>query len=183
MTLQSSISHNRKGFSVVEMVISLGIISLLILGIMSLFVGSSRSSDKTQVQNSVDTDVALAVERATGYLLEARSITVDSDGLGITYRRPATNTDGTYTSSFTSLEPTSHRLYVTGGTLYTSEAVDRPILRDVPTTDPETGTALRVFGAGLNGKEIVLRLACSRTTSRRQTKYSVVTTRLRPRNM
>jgi type II secretory pathway pseudopilin PulG len=167
----------------VELVISMGIISLLMLGTMSLFIGSTQSSDKTQVRNSVDTDVALAVERVTGYLMEARSITIDTNGLGITYRRPATNTDGTYTSSFTSLESTSHRLYVTNGVLYSSEAVNRPILRDVPTNDPETGTALRIFGAGLNGKEIVLRLACSRTASRNQTIYSAVTTRLRPRNM
>jgi type II secretory pathway pseudopilin PulG len=183
MTLQLSIAHNRKGITLMEMLISLGITSMLMLGILSLFIGSSRSSDKIQVQNSVDTDVALAVESITGYLIEGRSIVIDANGLGVTYRRPATNADGTYTSSFTSLEANSHRLYVTNGVLYSSEAVNRPVLRDVPTNDPETGAALRVFSAGVNGKEIVLRLACSRKTSQNQTVNSVVTTHLRPRNM
>jgi len=165
-----------------ETLVTIGITSLILFGMTALMMDSTTSSDRTQTQSNTDTDVAIALEKVSALLLESRSITIDSDGCGITYRYPA-ESGGSYTPSAKALEAGSHRLYVSNGGLVCSDDVDEVILDGIPSTDPDTGSALRIFNVGANAKEIVIRLASSRTTGRGRTVHSAVTARLRPRNM
>jgi type II secretory pathway pseudopilin PulG len=174
--------RGRPGMTLAEVVTTIGVMSLVVAGATSMLVHSSRASDKTQTQNEVDADVALAAEKVTTCLIEARTYTIDANGLGISYYYPALNIDGTYTSSAKATDPTLHRLYVTNGKLYCSDSTSRPVLANIPTNDPETGTALQVFTNGIDSKFIVIRLAASKVTANNVTVYSALTIRVWPRN-
>ena len=180
------ILRGRTGLTLVEMAVSLSIVVLAVFGMTSILVHSSRSSDRTTSQSGIDSGVAMAGERVAGYLMEARVVTIDTNGMGLTYKYPAPDpgTGGeVYSSDPKAAETGNRRLYVSNGELLCSDEPDRPILTDIPDTDPETHAALRVFSAGLNSHEIVVRLASEKTSSREHTQYSAETIRVQPRNM
>jgi len=181
--MAAKILRGRAGLTLMEIAVSLGIVVLAVFGMTGILVHSGRSSDRTQAQSGLDSDVALAGERVQGYLMEARSVTIDGDGLGLTYKYPTKNPDGTYTSDPTAVESTSRRLYVSNGVLYSSDEPDRPILTDVPDVDPETSTAMRVFSVGLNIREVQVRLVSERTIAGGSRLHSAITTRIGPRNI
>ena len=184
MTEQMSIPYRRRaGVTLVEMVASVGILSLVVFGMTALMMNASRSSDRTMIQNEVDSDVALAVEKVHAALVEARSVAIGVDHTGLSYKKPPTNEDGTYSSSPAAVEDTTRSFYVSSGHLYCSDDSNKPVLENVPYTDPETGSPLVIFTTGVNGKELIVRLVSSRTTGSNETVYSAVTTRVRPRNM
>ena len=180
--MPASSAARRSGMTLIELIVSLGILTLAVFGMTAVLVQTSSSSDRTQARSDLDSSVALAAERVEHYLIEARSITIDTNGLGLTYKYPTKNTDGTYTSSANAVETTSRRLYVADGVLCSSDEPDRPILADIPVTDPETAQPIRVFSAGINDREIEVRLVSHRTI-RDNTFYSAVTARIQPRNM
>jgi len=170
--------------TLVEVVVSLAIVVLVVFGMTSVMVHSSRASDRTTSQSDIDSGVAIATERVEGRLIEARSVTIDDNGLGLTYKYPAKNLDGTYSSNPKSLESTSRRLYVSDDNkLYCSDEPDRPILTDIPDIDPETQSAMRVFQVGINSREVQVRLVSQRTLAGGCQPYSAITIRVRPRNM
>ena len=184
MTERTSLPYRRRaGMTLIEVVVSVGILSLVVFGMTGLMMNSSRSSDRTMIQNEVDSDVALAVEKVHAALAEARFVAIDADGMGLTYKKPPTNQDGTYSSSATAVESTTRSFYLSDGDLYCSDDANKPLLENVPSTDPETGEPLVIFGTGVNGKELTVRLVSSRITGSNETVYSAVTTRVRPRNM
>lgn len=175
--------RQRSGMSLAELLTVMGIMSLIVTGTTSMLIHSSRSSDRTQTQNEVDNDVALAAEQVTQSLLEARTITIDADGMGITYYYPELSEDGTqYTSNATATDAVSHRLFVSNGRLCSSDSI-RPILTNIPPKDPETNATLTVFTSGVSNRFIIIRLAMSKTTTSNSTVFSALTIRLRPRNL
>ncbi len=176
-------SCRKQGFTFVETMLAVAIISIVMLGSVALMMGSTRNTDKSQTQNKVNTDVALAVEKVSALLDEARSITIDANGLGITYYYPAAAGSAVYTASATATDTVQHRLYVSNGQLLCSDNVNVPILLNVPAKDPVSGAALVMFSSGVNNSEIVLRLASDKTTSMNVTLFSAVTAHIRPRNM
>ena len=181
--MAANLLRGRAGMTLIEITVSLAIIILAVFGMTGILVHSGRSSARTQGQSDLDSGVALAAERVQGYLIEARSITIDTDGLGLTYKYPTKNPDGTYTSSPAAVEATSRRLDVSNGVLSSSDEPDRPILTDIPDVDPETGTATRIFSVGLSGREVQVRLVSQKTVTGGCTQHSAITSRIRPRNM
>lgn len=173
----------REGLSLVELLVAVGLLSLVAFGTSTLIISSNRASSSIQDQSTVDSGVALAAERVVGYLKEARSISIDSNGMGVTYQNPAKKTDGSYTLDYQGMEATSHRIYVSQGSLWQSDASSRPILKSIPGTDPATGTTLRVFSYGLNSKQLAIRLVSQKSNSVRGPRYSAITIRIRPRNI
>jgi len=179
-----SLIRNRYGITLVELMVSMGIMSLVIFGAAGLFVNSSQSSARTQTQSNIDSDVAIAAEKLNNLLMETRSVTIDSNGLGLTYQLPPTNSDGTYTSSAKALETTFRRIYVSGTDLVTSAAPEVPILHNIPAVDPDTNTTLRIFQSGVGEKEIIVHLVSGRrATAGAHVIYAVLTTRINCRNM
>ena len=172
-----------RGFTFVEIMLAVSLISIIMLGSVALIMGSTRNTDKSQTQNRVNTNVALAVEKVSELLNEARSITIDPDGLGITYYYPAGTGAPIYTASSTALDTVAHRLYVINGQLLCSDDVKVPILLNVPTNDPVLGGNLVMFSSGVNSNEIVLRMASTETTGLDVTLFSAVTAHIRPRNL
>ena len=177
------IVRGNAGLTLVEVMVSLGIVFMVVFGTSAILETASRSTDRTQSRSELETNVALAAEKVNACLMEARSITIDSNGLGLTYKYPPKDIDGTYTSSASAVESTSRRLYESGGDLYCSDDPDHPILSDIPTNDPDTGSPLRIFTIGLNSREIQVRLVSRRTVTGYQTVCSSMTTRVRPRNV
>jgi prepilin-type N-terminal cleavage/methylation domain-containing protein len=184
----SRLKH-RSGFTLVELMVALSISCLVVLGTAELLIDSTRASDKMQTQGTADQNVALAVEKIKGLIGEARTVTIDVDGCGLTYRCPAKNSDGSYVSSEISTEPNDHRIYLQNGTLYSSDPTASPanatsvILKNVPTIDPDTKTALRIFQNGPIAGQFIIRLASSPLTSRNNAMPSTITTVVQARNM
>jgi hypothetical protein len=100
----------------------------------------------------------------------------------LTYKYPATNGDGTYTASKTATESSNRQLYLSNGSLYASDDPNRPILTDIPSTDPETGLPITIFSAGINSREVIVRLVTRKTLAGNQTIHSAITSRVRLRN-
>ena len=179
-----SLLRNRDGITLVELMVTMGIMSLVIFGGAGILVNSSRSSAQIQTQSNIDSDVALAAEKLNHLLMETRSVTIDSNGLGLTYKLPPTNSDGAYISSAKELESTVRRIYLSGADLVTSVEPGRPILQDIPTIDPDTKTTLRIFQSGVGGKEIIIRLVSGKqATAGAHLSYSILTTRINCRNI
>ncbi len=177
------ILKTKSGLTLAEMVVSLGVLMLIVVGMSSLLVDSSKSTDRTQMQSKVDTEVALAEEKIFNLLIEARRITIDANGNGITYHFPAKNEDGSYKFSHKAVDSVAHRIYLTNGSLYSSDDPDNPILTNIPSRDPETGSTIRIFSAGVNGKEVVVRLVSTQAANPTCSFTSAITTRIRPRNI
>jgi len=173
---------DKSGVTLIELLVAMGLMSILLLVCAELSIDSVRMSDRIQTQAQADSDVALAVERIRGMLNEARSWTLDSNGLGITYYLPPKNTDGTFTTSSSALEASSRRIYVSNGSIMCSDRTF-PILNNVPVKDPLTGTTLIVFQKGLNSKQIKMRLVVQRNNLRGQVITSSITTVIQPRNL
>ena len=68
---------------IVKIMFAVAITAIVMLGSVALLMGSTRNTDKSQTQNKVNNDVALAVERLDALLAEARSITIDANGLAL----------------------------------------------------------------------------------------------------
>lgn len=182
IAFRATLRRNQSGLSLAEVIVVMGVMSLVVAGATSMLTNCSRTSTKTQTQNQLDSSVAVATEEVIQHLMEARTFVIDNDSMGITYCYPTQNTDGTYTSSAKATDPASHRLYVSSGKLYCSDSPSKPILTDVPTNDPDTGAPMQIFSNGAIGKSIVVRLAASRITANNVAVYSAITVRVRPRN-
>ncbi len=164
-----------------EMTITLIILMIAIIGMNTMLVNASWSSERTKTQGEQDTDVAIAMEKINKWLIEARDFDISTDGSQITFYYPVK--DGSfYDPSNTGTDGVARTIYVSDGKLYSSED-SGAILENIPANDPDTGQPLEVFEEGVNSREIVVTLATTSTHRSGDNLPSTLTDRIRPRNL
>lgn len=112
-------------------------------GMMSWFRGQGRIDAETGSQR--------AVREVSQTLREAMAVTVDANGMGLSFRLPVTNPDGSYTIPLTWDGVARRIAYNNGQLIVSGNGPDRVICKGVITTDPLTsgGTgSYKIFTAG-----------------------------------
>jgi len=79
---------NRKGFSLIEMMVSLGILSLIIIGLVTFFSGGTRSWVTGQYQLEAQRNARLAMDRMVREIREADYIVSSSISSSIDFHTP-----------------------------------------------------------------------------------------------
>jgi prepilin-type N-terminal cleavage/methylation domain-containing protein len=74
------IKINRKGFSLIEMMVALGILSLIIIGLVTFFSGGTRAWVTGQYQLEAQRNARLAMDRMVKEIREGKNIISSSDG-------------------------------------------------------------------------------------------------------
>jgi prepilin-type N-terminal cleavage/methylation domain-containing protein len=79
---------NRKGFSLIELTVTLGILSLIIIGLVTFFSGGTRSWVTGQYQLEAQRNARLAMDRMVKEIREADSINDSSTLYRISFHTP-----------------------------------------------------------------------------------------------
>jgi len=135
---------NRRGFTLVEILISSSVMLLVLTGAAMLSIGTGRSFDRTSAQLDADRSASAAVQRMMLDLAEAKQVTVSST----TYLRvffPQVAADGTYIRS--ALDNVNYLDYYRGNSAGTATSTGDCLIRK-----PNGGTA-RVVGKGVTRLE------------------------------
>lgn len=123
----------------------------VLTGAVGAFLATSAASLVGQSKLDTQTGAQNAVRVASLELREALSVTVDSDGRGLSYTKPAKQANGTYTMPLVT-DGVNRRIWLTntGRLMMTGINEDQPRLlcRGVVTTDPTTNQTYRIFTAG-----------------------------------
>lgn len=164
--------HRRiRGATLMEAVISAGIGTLVLTASMSIFMFGMNSWYRGQGRIVAEGSANQAMRAAATEVREALSLTVDSDGLGITYQLPSKNTDGSYVVPMTTDGVSRRIALVSGSLLMTSTGVSRTLVRNVLTTDPTTTSTYRVFtpSGGLVVRQLTILLVTKSSTVKTET--------------
>lgn len=131
-------------------------VSALLFGTSSWLRGMGRISAESEAKRAV------AVVSQT--LREAMAVTVDGDGMGLSFRYPVRNSEGRYV-----LPPVwdgvQRRITVQGGNLVLLEGdASRVLCRSLDSIDPRTGSTYRVFTApsGAIVREVTIQIVTRR---------------------
>ncbi|MCJ7447758.1 MAG: prepilin-type N-terminal cleavage/methylation domain-containing protein [Bacteroidales bacterium] len=95
------IKINRKGFSLIEMMVALGILSLLIIGSVTFFSGGTRSWVTGQYQLEAQRNARFAMDRMVKEIREGKNIGSGSSETSITVLIPHFDADGNIDSDYT----------------------------------------------------------------------------------
>jgi len=79
---------NRKGFSLIEMMVALGILSLIIIGLVTFFSGGTRAWVTGQYQLEAQRNARLAMDRMVREIREADSTNDSSTSDSISFHTP-----------------------------------------------------------------------------------------------
>jgi len=74
------LKKNRKGFSLIEMMVALGILSLIIIGLVTFFSGGTRAWVTGQYQLEAQRNARLAMDRMVKEIRGGKNIISGSDG-------------------------------------------------------------------------------------------------------
>jgi len=134
--------NSRAGITITEAIVATGILSLLMAGGAALLVGASSYGLRGFEQSIAESDINLAMQKISKSLRISMEISIDQDGNGITYYWPIKDNNGNYIIPL--MADGGHRFYLSGTRLLSSD-YSRPVLEDVVTTDPLTGSSYRLF--------------------------------------
>ena len=84
---------NRKGFSLIEMMVALGILSLIIIGLVTFFSGGTRAWVTGQYQLEAQRNARLAIDRIAREIREGKEVKSGSSEVAITVNIPEFKTD------------------------------------------------------------------------------------------
>lgn len=140
------------GMTLVEVLVASGISSIVLGSAISIFLMVTSSWAKGESQMSVENETRQTMRLMADELREAMWVSVDADGMGITYRKPVKSVTGDFTVPIT-WDGKDRRLYYSGGKLFiepdTGQA--RLVCRNVLTKDPfalATNGAAAQLGTG-----------------------------------
>ena len=90
---------NQKGFSLIEMMVALGILSLVIIGLITFFSGGTRAWVTGQYQLEAQRNARLSMDRMVKEIREGKNITSGSE-TSITVLVPHFDVDGNIDSNY-----------------------------------------------------------------------------------
>ncbi|HVT13510.1 MAG TPA: hypothetical protein VHE55_14695 [Fimbriimonadaceae bacterium] len=164
----------RSGTTLVETTVAAGLSTIAILGATLLFTSGSMIWMRGYGKIDAEATTYRAVREVSRELREAMKVTVDSNGLGLTYQLPLKDDSGTFVMPATwdnvtrRIELEGTNLVVTGG------VTPHTICKGVILTDPQspngTGT-YRIFtaGAGSTTRSLTVMLVSSRSADYNKT--------------
>jgi hypothetical protein len=166
----------RHGATLIEVVtasflgvmVMLATVMLLISGMASWYRGEGRIRAESTSQ--------IAVRTVAAEIREAMMVSVDANGMGLTYRLPQTDGNGSYLSP-AQWDGVTRRIQLNGSNIEVVEGGNARVLcRNVITTDPQSVggmTAYRIFtsGAGAITRQVTV-MVVTRTNSYRQEQSS-----------
>ena len=167
----------RLGATLVELLTGAAITILVLVGSMSILVAGSASWAQGLGKIGAETDAQMSVRLISQDLAEAMSVTVDSNGEGLTYRLPSTDGSGNYLLPVT-WDGITRRIQVQGNSLVlTAGSATRFLAKDLIFTDPlsANGTgSYQVFtpGPGTVTREVTIEIVTSRSGYRNKTVHS-----------
>jgi len=91
---------NRKGFSLIEMMVALGILSLIIIGLVTFFSGGTRAWVTGQYQLEAQRNARLAMDRMVKEIRGGKNIISVSSDTSITVLIPHFDADGNIDSDY-----------------------------------------------------------------------------------
>ena len=105
--------ENQKGFSLIEMMVALGILSLIIIGLVTFFSGGTRAWVTGQYQLEAQRNARLSMDRMVKEIREGKNITSGSE-TSITVLIPHFDVDGDidydYSVTYALNDTTIHRV-------------------------------------------------------------------------
>jgi len=144
-------TNKRRGVSLVETVMAAGLAVLAFYGATMLFVNGSVSWIRGYGRMDAETKTNDAVRAISRQIREAMAVTVDANGLGITYQLPAKDSTGTYLSPIV-WDGVTRRIELDGTSLkMVGGQSPQTICSNVILTDPDSlngTTPYQVFTAG-----------------------------------
>lgn len=169
--------RTKRGFTLPELIIGssislivmLGTVSTLLMGLMVWTRGAARLDANTYARRAVR---AMSME-----LRQAYSVTVDSNGQGVTFYRPAVDATKTIIQPLVS-DNIPRRFYYNSDAKAIDYSVNgqfaRRIARGISLTDPSNGNAaypLFTAGAGATTRSVTLYIVSSQNQYRSETVY------------
>jgi len=91
-----NIFENKKGFSLIEMMVALGILSLIIIGLVTFFSGGTRAWVTGQYQLEAQRNARYAIDRMVIEIREGKNIISGSGGDTIVVSIPALGSELAY---------------------------------------------------------------------------------------
>ncbi len=142
-------SRRTRGFTLPEVVTASSLTVICLFTAISVFLMGMSSWYKGQGKMEAEGGSQAAVRRISKELREAMAVTVDSDGMGISYRRPQIDGNGNFIMPV-AWDSVTRRIYMSNGSLnlLTGETV-RVIARNVTSTDPQSNATYRMFTPGI----------------------------------
>jgi len=144
-------TSRRRGSTLFEVVISAGISTVVLFSAVSLFLSGAGTWARGQGKIDAETQSRQAVRVISDALREAMWVSVDGDGMGVTYRLPRKTVDGAFEVPII-WDGIDRRIELDGERiLLTDDEGTRPICRHIRLTDPAStsGTApYQIFTPG-----------------------------------
>lgn len=168
-------TSKRRGVSLVETVIATGLSTLAFFGATLLFLSGTMSWMRGAGRIDSESTTNRAVRQVSRELREAMAVTVDSNGLGLTYRLPVKDGTGTYTNPIV-WDGISRRIELQGSSLVITGGANHTICKNVILTDPQASgsTPYVIFAAGTGSitRSLTVMLVSSRSADYNSTATS-----------
>lgn len=159
--------HRLRGSTIIEVSVAAMLTALVMGSGLGIFIYGMTSFYKGQTRLDSQANAQVAIRRVSYELREASSVTLDSNGQGITYVKASTDSSGNVIVPLVS-DGVSRRIYLSGSTLIlTAGSVSRNLCYNVTTTDPNTGSAYQIFtpGTGSVIRSVTIMLATQTSTT------------------
>lgn len=169
--------RTRRGVSLMEVLLASTLTVTVLAVAIGVFLSGMLSWMRGQGRIDAESGSQRAVRAISQTLREAMVVTVDSDGNGLTYRLPLSDSNGNYNVPMT-WDGVTRRIFLSGGKIkVTGTGPERILCSGVISTDPLTsgGTgAYKVFtsGAGSITRSLNVMVVSQRTTDYNKTATS-----------
>ena len=158
----------RRGTTLVETVVAAGLSVIVFLGATLLFLSGAMSWARGSGKIDAEATTHRAVREISRELREAMAVSVDADGLGLSYELPVKDASGSFTTPI-SWDGITRRIELQGADLVmTGGHAPRTILKGVILSDPQSPDgqgSYRIFtaGSGAITRSLTVMLVSSRS--------------------
>lgn len=158
-------SRRQRGATLTEVALAAGISTTVLIAGVSVFLVGMRSWIKGEANMDVSSNSQKALRAVSNELREAMSVTVNTDGLGVTYVRPKRESDGSFTNPMVS-DGVNRAIELSGtDLLIKGSGSPRKIARNVLKREPGQSSDYRIFTApvGAVSRSLTIKLVAGKT--------------------
>ncbi len=180
MKTKRTFRSRRRGATLVEIVVASGMTTLVLFGAILAFLSGMTNWIRGQGRMDAESQSQRAVRALSQELRQAMSVTVDVNGLGLTYRMPAVDVNGDYVVPVVWDNVVRRAEYNNGTVRVMTGGIEHIVSRNVILTDPLSNggsAAYNIFTAG--GGAITRQLTIMVVTRTNSARNETVTGRIR----
>jgi len=140
----------RRGATLTEVALAASASVLVLTGSISTFLMSTKTWLQGESVIDAGNNANQAIRIISKEMREAMAVTVDANGLGLSYRRPSKDSGGNYIMPIT-WDGVSRRIEMNGTDLQITGGTNRTICKNIQLTDPSSPggtTPYTIFSAG-----------------------------------